>query len=164
MDERERRLKPRRICFTGHRPEKLKRSKQDIIKDLESQIRRAIADGLNVFISGMSRGVDLWAAKIILKIRDSGENVKLICAVPYKDFEINWSYEWQQEYRNVLKSADFIKYICNDYNDLCFKIRNEWMVNHSSQVIAVFNGRSGGTKNTINYAKCIGVTVVYIGG
>lgn len=33
-----------------------------------------------------------------------------------------------------------------------FQIRNEWMVNHSNRVIAVFNGESGGTKNTIEYA------------
>ena len=33
------------------------------------------------------------------------------------------------------------------------------MVNHSLLVIAVFNGQSGGTKNTIEYAKVMNVEI-----
>ena len=65
MTEAEKRL--HRVCFTGHRPEKLTRFEWLIKRDLEKEIRQAIADGMNVFISGMSRGVDIWAAQIFLK-------------------------------------------------------------------------------------------------
>lgn len=61
-----------RVCFTGHRPEKLTRSEETIRKDLEIQICQAVADGLNVFITGMARGVDIWAAQIVLKLRGAG--------------------------------------------------------------------------------------------
>ena len=44
-----------RVCFTGHRPEKLTRSEETIRKDLEIQICQAVAEGLNVFITGMAR-------------------------------------------------------------------------------------------------------------
>ena len=37
-----------RVCFTGHRPEKLTRSEKALRKDLEKEIRQAIADGLKV--------------------------------------------------------------------------------------------------------------------
>lgn len=47
-----------RCCFTGHRPEKLQRSEKTIRIDLECEIRKAVSDGLNVFISGMARGTD----------------------------------------------------------------------------------------------------------
>lgn len=47
-----------RCCFTGHRPEKLRRPEKEIRADLEREIRQAVIDGLNVFISGMARGVD----------------------------------------------------------------------------------------------------------
>lgn len=57
MTENEKRM--HRACFTGHRPEKLMRSENAIRKDLEKQIRQAVTDGLNVFISGMARGVDI---------------------------------------------------------------------------------------------------------
>ena len=54
--------------------------------------------------------------------------------------------------------------VCEGYSRACFQIRNEWMVNHSSRVIAVFNGEMGGTKNTIDYASKIGVPVLRIEG
>ena len=47
-----------RCCFTGHRPEKLRRSEQEIRAELEREIRRAVADGFTVFITGMARGID----------------------------------------------------------------------------------------------------------
>mgnify|MGYP002508193063 CR=1 FL=1 len=49
----------------------------------------AIADGFQTFISGMARGVDLWAAEIVLELRDEGAAIRLICASPYTGFETN---------------------------------------------------------------------------
>ena len=53
MTETEKRM--HRVCFTGHRPEKLTRSDRATKKDLEKEIRQAVADGLNVFITGMAK-------------------------------------------------------------------------------------------------------------
>ena len=65
-----------RVCFTGHRPEKLKQSESVIVKALETAIKEAIADGKNVFISGMACGVDIWAAEIVLRLRKEGAECK----------------------------------------------------------------------------------------
>lgn len=150
MTETEKRM--HRVCFTGHRPEKLTRHEKSIKKDLEKEIRQAVADGLNVFITGMARGVDIWVAQIVLMLRDEGYDVKLMCACPYGSFERGWSQEWQKAYREILAAADFVKYVCEGYSRACFQIRNEWMVNHSTRVIAVFNGEKSGTKNTTQIA------------
>ncbi len=152
------------VCFTGHRPEKLTRSERAIKNDLEKEIRRAIADGLNVFITGMARGVDIWAAQIVLTLRDEGCPIKLMCACPYDGFEKGWKQEWQAQYRTILAAADFVKYVCDGYSCSCFQVRNEWMVNHAARVIAVFNGKKSGTKNTIDYAAKVGVPVASIEG
>ncbi len=152
----------RTICFTGHRPEKLLRTETDIKDDMENKIRQAIADGFNIFISGMSRGVDMWGAQIVLKLRSEGKNVKLICASPYKGFESIWGLEWQQLYNEIIQSADHTEYICEKYSLHCFQIRNEWMVDRSAAVIAVYNGEKGGTKNTVRYAEKRGVPVFFI--
>lgn len=47
MTEAEKRK--RRVCFTGHRPEKLTRHECQVIRDLEAAIKKAIADGYNVW-------------------------------------------------------------------------------------------------------------------
>ena len=162
MTETEKRM--HRACFTGHRPEKLTRNEKDIKKDLEKEIRQAVADGLNVFITGMARGVDIWAAQIVLQLRREGHGVRLICACPYDGFESGWSKEWQRQYKEILSAADFVKYVCEGYSRSCFQTRNEWMVNHSARVIAVFNGEKSGTKNTIDYAIRQNVPVEFIKG
>ena len=162
MTENEKRMY--RVCFTGHRPEKRTRTEKDIVRDLEKEIRQAIADGLSVFITGMARGVDIWAAPIVLSLRNSGYDIKLICACPYDGFESGWSKDWQQQYKEILAAADYVKYVCEGYSRSCFQIRNEWMVNHAARVIAVFNGEKSGTKNTIDYAAKAGVPVVRIEG
>lgn len=147
-------------CFTGHRPEKLNISEAEVIAWLEMEIHKAIDEGFVTFISGMARGVDIWAAEIILKLKEEGKNINLVCAVPFEGFEKNWSEQWKNRYRNIMRKADMVKFICKNYNKSCFQIRNIWMVNNSALVIAVFNGEFGGTKNTINYAIKNGVKVV----
>ena len=153
-----------RVCFTGHRPEKLKMPEAVVRRELEREIRLAIADGLDVFISGMARGVDLWAAEIVLRIRREGHPVRLICACPYDGFERSWNEESKTLYRTILATADLVRYICPQYNRGCFQIRNEWMVDHAARVIAVFNGTPSGTKNTIDYAVKARVPIHYIEG
>ena len=162
MTENEKRM--HRACFTGHRPEKLTRTEKDIVRDLEKEIRQAIADGLSVFITGMARGVDIWAAQIVLSLRNSGYDIKLICACPYDGFESGWSKDWQKQYKEILAAADYVKYVCEGYSRSCFQIRNEWMVNHAARVIAVFNGEKSDTKNTKDYAATAGIPVVRIEG
>lgn len=162
LTEAEKRL--HRCCFTGHRPEKLQRSAIDIRCDLESAILKSYHDGLTVFISGMARGVDIEAAEIVLHLKRRGYPIRLICIVPFPGFEINWSETWKNRYENIIVNADIVRFVCPQYCADCFRLRNEWLVNHSARVIAVFNGQSGGTKNTIDYAHKQGIPVIEIMG
>jgi uncharacterized phage-like protein YoqJ len=146
-------LRLHRCCFTGHRPEKLTRSEAKIKKDLEAAILQAINDGFVTFITGMARGVDIWAGEIVLQLRKQNPNLHLIVASPYEGFESRWSADWQRRYKDILDQADLVRFVCNGYSKSCFQIRNEWMVNRSARVIAVYNGEPGGTRNTIEYAE-----------
>lgn len=157
-------LRQHRCCFTGHRPNDLKRPAWLIKIDLEREIKKAVNEGFTVFISGMAQGVDIWAAQIVLKLRQKGAPIKLICACPFAGFESRWDPSWQQQYKEILDSADLVRYICPSYSRSCFQIRNEWMVDHSARVIAVFNNVPGGTFNTIEYTNSHLVPVVYIRG
>ena len=153
-----------RCCFTGHRPEKLQAPDSVVVAALEKEIRQAIADGFSVFISGMARGVDIWAAEIVLRLGDTGEAIRLICACPYQGFERGWKQSWQDRYNTILSAADLVRHICPGYSQSCFQRRNEWMVDHSARVIAVWNGQPSGTKNTIDYARRMGIPVVAVKG
>ena len=110
-------------------------------------------EGFVTFISGMARGVDIWAAEIVLRLRESNPVIHLVAASPYRGFEIRWSADWQSRYSAILQQADLVRFVCPGYSRDCFQHRNEWMVDRSSRVIAVYNVEPGGTRNTIEYAK-----------
>lgn len=153
-----------RCCFTGHRPQKLRRPIDDIKVDLENEIIAAIKEGYTTFITGMAAGTDIWAGNIVVRLKDRFPNVKLIAAVPFPEFSDGWETEWQEKYKRLLDKADLVKVISPEYDDTVYQARNQWMVDHSSKVIAVYDGAAGGTRNTINYARKNGVLVRYLRG
>lgn len=164
MTRNEAELRLHRCCFTGHRPEKLNRPEAEIKKDLEKAILQAIDDGFVTFITGMARGVDIWSGEIVLQLRKCNPTLHLIAASPYEGFESRWSADWQSRYKAVLEQADLVRFVCKGYSRACFQIRNEWMVDRSAMVIAVYNGEPGGTRNTIEYAKRHKMAITYVLG
>ena len=140
-------------CFTGHRPEKCKRTENEIKADLETAIRKAIADGYQVFINGAQRGVDLWAAEVVMKLKDEGTEIELVTAIPFEGFEKRWETDWINRLGTVIECSDDVHTVSTSRGADGFSLRDQWMVDHSSRVIAVYNGTPGGTKTTIDYAK-----------
>ena len=162
MEQKTDRFRKQRCCFTGHRPEKLLIPETIVKMHLKKEIETAISEGFCTFITGMARGVDMWAAEIVLDLRKNNSSIHLICAVPYKGFEKKWSEKEQIMYNYILASADIIRYISERYSEAAFQKRNIWMVDRSARVIAVYSGEKGGTENTIKYAEKTGVPVVNI--
>lgn len=153
MDEIE--LRKHRCCFTGHRPNKLGITEQQLRPLLEEAIRQAVQDGFTTFITGMAMGTDLVAGEIVLQLREQDSRLKLVCALPYPNFGQHWGGGWTKRFRDVLAQADLSRCISKEFSYAAYQVRNEWMVRHSSLVIGVFNGERGGTKNTLDYAKKI---------
>jgi len=162
MNETE--LRKHRCCFTEHRPSKLTIPEKRLAVLLEKEIGRAIDSGHTTFITGMAKGVDLVAAEIVLRLRDRDPRLKLICALPHPGFGEHWGGGWTERFQRVLARADLERTICPTFSHASYQARNEWMVRHSSLVIAVFNGEPGGTKNTLDFAKKNGIPCVMIDG
>ena len=156
-------------CFTGHRPQKLpwgydqndercvkiKKQVYDICENL-------LHNGVTHFITGMALGFDLLCAQVVLELQKQFPNVKLYGAIPCSNQCEKWNDECKSEYEQILsKLEDFrCKYV--RYNPYCMQERNAYMVDHSSTVIALFNGTTGGTKNTIDYAQSKNRQVIII--
>ena len=142
-----------RCCFTGHRPDKMKLGEKEIKPLLEKAIDDAISKGFVTFITGMAMGTDIWAAEIVLDRKKRNENLHLICALPHPGFDNRRSIVEKMKFSKIIKNADLVKEINNHYFAGCYQVRNEWMVDRSNLVIAVFNGQKSGTKNTVDYAN-----------
>lgn len=156
-------------CFSGHRPEKLAlggdiNSPQirRLISMLYLEIENAIACGYTNFITGMARGVDLWAAGYIFEKRIRNPKLKLICAVPYKGHGGNLKNSEKWEYDNIVASANKVYTLENKYTKTCMQKRNYFMVDNSSKLIAVVDDYRSGTGQTIRYAENKGIDVSII--
>ena len=157
-------LRQHRCCFTGHREQKLRRGAGLIRRELEKEIRKAVSEGFTTFITGMAYGVNIMAGEIVVNLKKEFPAIKLIAAVPFPGFESRWGEEWKNRYQILFQQADLVRFICDSYASSAYQKRNEWMVNHSARIMAVFNGEPSGTKNTIDYARKAGVPVALIPG
>ncbi len=86
-------------------------------------------------------------------------DIKLVCALPHPGFEKGRSYAEVAEFQRIVESSDYVCTVSKSFSASCYQRRNEWMVDRSSLVIAVYNGLPSGTGNTVGYAKRCGVRV-----
>ncbi|MBQ5317330.1 MAG: DUF1273 family protein [Oscillospiraceae bacterium] len=152
-------------CFTGHRPEKLPDGGDDnspVIKVIKSclyaEIERAAAEGYNSFITGMQRGIDLWAGECVLDLMNSYD-LHIAAAVPYRDFGQNFKGKDKWLFGRIIDNAEHIAYISEEYEAGCMSRRNRYMVDHSSLLIAVRGADRSGTSQTMGYARKCGITI-----
>ncbi len=158
------------LCFTGHRSQKLpwgfnEKDKRclKMKKVLYLEIEKSILQGYKTFLCGMALGFDMICAEIVLKFKKKYKDIKLIGVIPCKNQDCKWNIRQKKRYRKILKQLDAIRCIYKEYNGYeCMIERNNYMVNNSSKMIALFNGIAGGTKKTIDYAKKQGLKIVII--
>lgn len=156
-----------KICaFTGPRPKNLFLSYDPMHtanKRMLLKLREVIIDhidnkGIDTFITGMALGIDLWAARIVLKLKENEKysHIKLIGAIPCLNQSDMWPKASQEEWLKVFEACDYTHYVTNrKYYSGCMDIRNEWMVDNSSRLIGVFTGKPGGTMNCLLYASSV---------
>ena len=147
-------------CFSGYRPEKMAHGYQEnsrlfaeLQTDLCQSIRRAYAQGCLHFLSGMSRGFDLWAAQAVLAVRGEGLPIDLWAAIAFPDMHTRWELLWQARYRHMLTQASQTFHIFPQYTPECYIVRDRFLVDHSSRCICFFDGTAGGTAYTVKYAQ-----------
>ncbi len=149
-----------KVCFTGSRPMSLPwkfNENCDLFIEfharLKSFIEKLVDAGFNHFITGMALGFDTYAAESVLEKKRGGKPAYLECAIPFEKQAARWSQEQINRYNSVLKHADKITYVSNEFDMGCYARRNEYMVKNASLVVALQIKPDGGTAATIKLAK-----------
>ena len=158
------------VCFTGHRSQKLpwRFNENDercmtMKVVLRSEIEKAIKRGYRTFYCGMAIGFDMICAETVINLKKHYSDIRIIGALPCRTQDIKWSGRDRERYRNLLTQLDGVRCIYDEYIGAeCMLERNRFMVNNSSLMIALFNGLSGGTKSTIDYARSQGLETIII--
>lgn len=145
--------KERVCCFTGHR---------DLSKDeffalrphLQEAIERLFAQGVDTFIAGGAIGFDTMAATEVLNLqRKLYPGMKLILAIPCAGQDERWSPIQRALYQQIrqLATAEFV--LSPTYYPGCMHQRNDFMVEHSSHLIAYVHRTNGGSAYTLRTAQ-----------
>ena len=176
------------ICFTGHRPEKIAPFRDNAafsaltVSVIEMLLYRYVElaeeRGFVNFISGLAKGADLWAAKSVIRRKQSGSNIRLIGAMPFMRHAEKLYGRNKAELAEVERNSDILITVNPDpvitfgkkaspgQSPHLYSDRNRFMVDNSSAVIAFYDddGHSwSGTGQTVRYAENSGKTVYRFG-
>lgn len=157
-----------RISFTGYRPEKLPFFSEDdpmcvdLKERLSEQIGKFIADGADEFYTGMALGVDTWAAEAVLEHKRAHPEIKLIAVVPCPQQSNKWRAADKERYRSILKRCDKVMTVSPKYTRDCMLKRNRALVELCDVLLAIYDGKKGGTEYTVNFANSKGKKVVLV--
>lgn len=103
--------------FTGPRPRNLPSGNYDPYQKANKRmllaLRSVIIDhienkDIDTFITGMALGIDLWAARIVLKLKEEEKynHIKLIGAIPVTNQSKVWEKDGREEWDKVFNQLD----------------------------------------------------------
>jgi uncharacterized phage-like protein YoqJ len=154
-------------CFTGHRPAKLpwRYNEEDpralkLKQRMADAVELAYEQGYRHFICGMAQGCDLYFCECVLTLRTRHPEVTVEAAVPCPTQADAWPEAQKARYRDLVAACDFETMVSAQYTPSCMQRRDRYMVDHSGLLIAAFDGSSGGTRYTVEYALRRGISIV----
>lgn len=156
-------------CFTGHRESKLpwRQNEEDInclsLKDsIYDAVEAVYRSGRRHFICGMATGCDFYFCEAVLALREEHPEVTIEAAIPFEGQANGWNARQKQRYLRLVSECDYQTVVQKDYSPDCYMNRNRYMVDSSSVLIAAYNGRRGGTMNTLLYAIRSGLELIQL--
>jgi len=169
------------VAFTGHRPQKLggyepnplrtkvKYAMMETMQHLQVQYHHHEL----VVMSGGALGVDQWAMQMAQHM-----GLKHVVAAPFFDQAKVWPAESKKLYKDLCDAADpeisrlIVELLVPRYRSAAFdphtnriivcdgeyagwkmQKRNEFMVDSALELVAVWDGTTGGTRNCVRYAE-----------
>ena len=144
--------------FTGHR-RILTIDELRLHSKINAAVRDLYAIGVTHFISGGATGFDMLAAEAVAGLKKSFGDIKLSLYLPCENHTEKWYDSDISRFKELLKSADEVKYTKKAYDAECMRLRNQAMVLDSAYCITYFENRPGGTMQTIAMAKKMNCTI-----
>ena len=85
------------------------------------------------------------------------------CVLPCKGQESKWTASAPERYHLILDQANEVVYVGQKYSRDCMMKRNRYLVEHSSFLLAIYNGtRRSGTGATVRYAQQLNREIIMI--
>ena len=156
-------------CFTGYRPSKLPWGMDEndsrctaLKRKLYDFAEAVYLSGVRHFICGMAIGCDMLFCEAVMQLKSVYNGITIEAAIPFPGQADKWP-EWERrKYEYLVDCCDYITVLSKEYTDDCMRRRNRYMVEHSSVLITVYDGKRGGTMMTVNYARKNNLEIIQI--
>lgn len=161
-------MEKKTCCVTGHRPDVFpwKNHTEDarfqiFLKRIEQAIDTALLSHARRFVCGNALGVDTWTAQLVLEKRNFDSDIYLEVALPFLSHNCSF-----HSCLNIQEQADLTHVVSTKKcRKAAFFQRDEYMVDHSDMIIAVYDDqmpRKGGTQRTLAMAKEKGLKIIQV--
>ena len=161
-------------AFTGHRPDRYF-FKYNELHPLCERIKAVLLEqakdlynrGVRRFYVGGALGADMWAGEAVaaLKSLPGYDEAELVCALPYKGYDSDWDDESHDRLHRLMSGCIEVKAVSGPEDKHAIKKRNQYLVDHSEILIAVYDEKRGlrsGTKQTVEYARKLNREIIFI--
>lgn len=139
------------VSFTGHRQVINYKQTAERVKDA---IRYCYKNGARFFYAGGAVGFDTVAAEAVLDLKAELTDIVLIIVAPFPEQDKYFNIENKKRYMSVFNRADEVVTISSSFSNIAYLKRNDYMISHSCQLIAYWDGKSlGGTSYTVRKAR-----------
>ena len=142
------------VAFTGHRTYDGERNDA-----LTAAVRRAYCDGYRIFLTGMALGFDMAAGECVSALKREFSDIRLVCVIPFAGQERSFGIDGRSRYSRLVAAADEVVVLADGYYPRAYHVRNDYLVDNASSVIAYFDGSAGGTGYTVHRAVQSGLRV-----
>ncbi len=149
------------VCFSGYRPSKFDFPLIDGNPDFEklkshlkNTIKKLIKKEKCIFYIGLAEGFDIIAGEILLECQEELKiDLDIKCVLPHLGFIDKFSSDWCKRADYLIDTTNRLKLISQNYEHGVYYKRNRYMVDNSSILVCYYDGKKGGTKYTLDYAK-----------
>lgn len=156
------------VAFTGYRPEKFAfpllagdSYYDEFYKNLYNAIKNEVKEN-TTFYCGGAMGFDIIAGEIVLKLKEKTPSINFVMAVPFFEQNKFFTPGWSERYKALIKQANKVVYLEEKYVNGCYHKRNRYLVDNADTIITYYNGKSGGTKYTLDLATKKGLKIINI--
>ena len=158
---------PLACAFTGHRAAKLPwgyREDDPACLELKQRLQDAVfalyGEGCRRFYCGMANGCDMYFCEAVLELREERPDATIEAVIPWEGQADRWGDALRRRYDRLVSECDFQTLVQTHYSQDCMMRRNRYMVDHADILLAVYNGKSGGTRSTMLYAMRRGLQII----
>lgn len=156
------------LSGTGHRPDKLggEFEMRGPVSDALRAVTRAVLlrEQPEEVVSGVALGFDLILAEEAIDL-----GVVVTAAIPFEGQEKTWPEASRRRYWALLSHDLVTAVVCapGGFSSHKYDNRNRWMIGRSmskpgGKLLAAWDGTSGGTRNTVIYAREVGCPVIHL--